>query len=75
MKIILFGQLVDITGTRNLEVGELADTDSLRQHLIREFPALNNLKFAIAVNKTIVRENTVLTESATVALMPPFSGG
>ena len=75
MKVLLFGQLADITGTRILEVENINDTDDLRQYLKEHYPDLTNNKFAIAVNKSIVREKTILNHTSTVALMPPFSGG
>ncbi len=73
--ILLFGQLSEITGTETLTVNDLHDTDELIDHLINEFPALKEIPFAYAVDKTMVRENTPLYNNCSVALLPPFSGG
>ena len=72
--IILFGQLADITGSV-LSLDNVADTDSLVQKLNKLYPALANKKYAVAVDKQVVNKNISLTDSNTVALLPPFSGG
>ena len=58
-----------------LALENVADTNSLVKELHTLYPALADAKYAIAVNKKVVNENTVLTENSTVALLPPFSGG
>lgn len=73
-QIIIFGQLTDITGN-SLSLENVPDTYTLVQELHKRFPLLANAKYVIAVNKKMVKENTMLTEDATVALLPPFSGG
>lgn len=72
--IILFGQLVDLAGTSQLQL-EAADTNSLQAQLHDRVPALAGTTYRIAVNKNIVTQNTPLPEGASVALLPPFSGG
>lgn len=74
IKVLSFGQLAEITGKERFG-WRAADTDSLRQSLGEKYPALKERKYAIAVNRQLVRQNTVLTENAEVALLPPFSGG
>lgn len=75
IKVMFFGQLVDITGKHNLEVNGVADTLALQQHMQAAFPALGHITYRIAVDKKIVTENTPLRPETTVALLPPFSGG
>jgi len=53
----------------------IADTNSLVIELHDLYPALAKAKYAIAVDKKVVNENTTLTENSIVALLPPFSGG
>ncbi len=71
--IIAFGQIAEITG-KTLKA-EAADTDSLNAWLIQNFPALENRKFAVAVNKKVVSGTVSFREDDEVALMPPYSGG
>ncbi len=75
LKIILFGQLADITGNSTLEVEDVADTHALQQKIQTCFPVLANTKYRVAVDKKMVTENTLLSNQSTVALLPPFSGG
>jgi sulfur-carrier protein len=73
--LLLFGNLVDRTGHTSLVVEGVPDTDQLMQYLHQHYPVLAAAKYAIAVDKKMIRENTRLTNGMTVALMPPFSGG
>ena len=75
MTIILFGQLTDITGSNTITVNGVADTDSLVKEVNKLFPSMVNVKYRIAVNKKIISDNTEITESSNIALLPPFSGG
>ena len=72
--IIIFGRLTDIAGS-SLSLENVTDTNTLIKELHTLYPLLVDTKYAIAVNKIVVNENTVLTEDSTVALLPPFSGG
>ena len=75
INIIIFGQIADITGTSNLSVEDVTDTNELVEHLTAAYPVLKNSKYAIAVDKKIIKENTALSTNNTIALLPPFSGG
>jgi len=74
VKIILFGKLADIAGDA-VSVDNVADTDSLVNSLNKRYPELATTKYVIAVDKQVIKENTVLNNKSTVALLPPFSGG
>ena len=75
IQIMVFGQLTDITGSGMIGVKDVTDTNSLVAALQAKYPKLADTKFAIAVDKKLIRENTVLNPASTVVLMPPFSGG
>ena len=74
IKIILFGKLSDIAGS-TVAVDNVSDTDSLVNALHKDYPALMNTRYVIAVDKQVIKENTTLNNNSTVALLPPFSGG
>ena len=74
LKIILFGKLADIAGA-SVSVDNVVDTDSLVNSLNERYPELANTKYVIAVDKQLIKENTVLNKKSMVALLPPFSGG
>lgn len=75
IKVMVFGQLVDIISQTELNFNTVKNTEELRKELNNQFPELAHMKFAIAVNKKIVNQNTVLNDKDTVALLPAFSGG
>jgi len=74
IRIILFGRLAEIAGN-SVSIDDVVDTDSLVNALNKDYPALNNTKYVIAVDKQVIKENTVLNKKSMVALLPPFSGG
>jgi len=74
INIMPFGQIAEITGADAFQL-EAADTDQVQQALYERFPALEKRAYAIAVNKVIVKDNTMLSSGSVVALLPPFSGG
>lgn len=75
INVILFGQLVDMAGASTLQLDGVADTDALQQQLHAQIPALAKASYRLAVDKKVVTGLTALPNGATVALLPPFSGG
>lgn len=75
IQIKIFGQLVEIVGSNELELQEVNDTDLVRERLISDFPKLANYSFAIAVNKRIINRNQKINIGDVLALLPPFAGG
>lgn len=73
IKIISFGRLKEILGS-DFEL-EAENSDELLNQLNEKFPSLKDSKLRIAVNQTIISENTELKNNDVVALMPPYSGG
>jgi len=73
--IILFGQLTDIAGSETITVEQVGDTDSLTVAVNQLYPAMAGIKYMIAVNKKVVKENTAINASSNLVLLPPFSGG
>ena len=73
--VLFFGQLVEITGQRQLTIPEAAGTAELKEKLSALYPALQDMVVNIAVNTVIVNEDTALEPGSTVAMLPPFSGG
>ncbi len=75
LTIQVFGQLTDIVGSSSCSVEQVKDTESLQQILFEKYPLLRQKKFMIAVNNQLVKQNTIIGGGASIALMPPFSGG
>ena len=80
IEILFFGRLGDASETLRMELPEgVNDTDGLTQWLLAENEMLaSELEKAgnrIAVNKTIISENTPLNDGDEIAYMSPLSGG
>lgn len=75
VKVLIFGQLTDIFKKYEILVGDVEDSDGLIKTLVKDYPALADSKYAIALDKKVIRENTAIPENSTIALLPPFSGG
>ena len=73
--ILVFGQLVEVIGKPRIVMNDVMDTDALVAALNKLYPALTNSKYVMAVDKEVVSGNTSLQPNATVAFLPPFSGG
>jgi molybdopterin synthase sulfur carrier subunit len=67
--------ITEITGKSSLVVDGVSSTEDLRAKLEESYPRLKTINYAIAVNKKIVTGHTPFDENATIALLPPFSGG
>jgi molybdopterin synthase sulfur carrier subunit len=74
LRVILFGKLADIAGN-SVPLSDVSDTDNLVKMLHKNYPALADAKYIIAVDKQVIKENTILNSNSVVALLPPFSGG
>jgi len=75
IEIISFGKIAEFIANQQLAVDGVETTAHLKDFLEKEFPQLANIKYKLALNKTIIQETTELKSGDTVALMPPFSGG
>lgn len=75
MKIKLFGRLVEITGQREIEIGQVCDRAQLILVLQEDYPELVGISYAVAIDRQIVSENVALDQDMEIALLPPFSGG
>ena len=75
MKIILFGELTDIKKSSSIEIESANNVEELKNYIHQKFPPLQNFKFQIAVNSSLITENISLNNTDEIALLPPFAGG
>ncbi|MFV8829860.1 molybdopterin converting factor subunit 1 [Alkalihalobacterium sp. APHAB7] len=77
MKVLLFAQLEEIVGEREIEIkSEPITVQQLKKVLLEKYPNLRSLDSTIvAVNEEYVKNDTPLKENDVVALIPPVSGG
>ncbi len=75
INVLVFGQLVDITKKTEMQILDIKNTNELTQKLVELFPTIISINYTLALNKKSIRENTLLNDDDTVALLPAFSGG
>lgn len=77
LKLIYFGKIAEITGLseEDLTYSENLTITDLKQQLVNNYPQLANENYQIAVDKTVVVPNFVLTKDSEIAVLPPFAGG
>lgn len=75
IKILVFGKIADVTDCYELSREGISTLMELKAALERDFPALKELHYQMAVNKKIELSDIMLTDGCEVALLPPFSGG
>jgi molybdopterin synthase sulfur carrier subunit len=75
VQILFFGQLTDKTGCSSATIENPQTIGKLKSVVIQKYPDLATAKFTIALNNKIAFDKEVIAEDATIALMPPFSGG
>ncbi len=75
MTVLFFGVLAEVVGNSKIEMDPSPDTDSLRNALFQQYPALAHHAVVLAVNLARVQNNTALSPTDEVAMLPPFAGG
>ena len=75
INILIFGQLAEITRSREVIFNDINDTETLKNVLQEKYPGSSELPYLIAVDKEIVSANTILNDKSIVALLPPYAGG
>ncbi|MCG9791267.1 MoaD/ThiS family protein [Flavobacterium algicola] len=73
-----FGLIADITNKKEeklqLDGGKMS-VASLKLLMENNYPDLKKTTYSIAVNQTMVEEETFLNEQDIIAFLPPFAGG
>ncbi|MGY4385012.1 molybdopterin synthase sulfur carrier subunit [Pedobacter sp. UYP24] len=75
IEIISFGSISEFIDSQRMMLEGISDTDGLNSFLQERFPELQHIKYKLALNKELVQQNKKISDQATIAIMPPFSGG
>jgi sulfur-carrier protein len=75
IKVLFFGILADITGTRCKHYRDVKSLSDLKFKIYDDFPEVVHYNFRIFINSMINIYNTSLNNNDEVALIPPFAGG
>ncbi len=74
VRVFYFGAAQEIAGKADEEL-TAGDTASLRREILGRYPAMRNISFRMALNRTLLREDSDLKENDLIAILPPFQGG
>lgn len=74
VKVLYFGTAQEASGMAEEEF-RADDTASLRSQIISTYPAMARIPFRMALNKSMLKEESGLKESDIIAILPPFQGG
>lgn len=76
LKLLFFGVLTDVIGVSDIEfVMKSGNVEQLNKRLQKDFPALKNYTYKIAVNQEIITGEKKLKDGDEVSFLPPFAGG
>ena len=78
MKVLCFGVAKDIVGSSELSLDHKAanTVSELKKYLNEAYPKFSEYKsYMVAVNQTYATDETTISASDEVALIPPVSGG
>ena len=74
IRVLYFAAAAEAAGTTE-ELFTAADTESLRRQLTERHPALASVPFRMALNKSLLKGDTLLNANDVIAILPPFQGG
>lgn len=76
IKVRLYGLLQERANKDLIHIdGLIRNSDDLLNAIHIEYPSIKEVKYVLSINRTIVKEQTNVTPSDEIALLPPFSGG
>jgi sulfur-carrier protein len=75
VKVLFFGVLTEISGTRIKIYPDVKSIEHLKQRIADDFPEIVNYKFKISLNNEFISVDEDLKDGDEVAFLPPFAGG
>ncbi|RKL67750.1 molybdopterin converting factor subunit 1 [Salipaludibacillus neizhouensis] len=76
IKILLFAELEEKTGKRELSVSMEMTVEEIRKKLLKDYPHVTGLASAMAaVNEEFADESVKVRQGDLIAFIPPVSGG
>lgn len=77
MKVLYFVEIKEILAKQSEEIplDNTLTVEQLKINLLEQYPALKNKTYQVAVNEEFVKDDDIVRQNDTVALIPPVSGG
>ncbi|CAM1334474.1 MoaD/ThiS family protein [Tenacibaculum aestuariivivum] len=76
--VLLFGIATDLIGSASLEVTLPINctVSDFKKLLVKQEPKLESMSsFAVAINESYAKDDVIIKENSTIAIIPPVSGG
>lgn len=77
MKVLYFAEIKELVAKQSEEIAianELT-VEQFKSNLLEQYPMLKNKTYQVAVNEEFVKDDDIVQQNDTVALIPPVSGG
>jgi sulfur-carrier protein len=75
LTIKVFGKISEEIGQMEFSIENPGNVSALIEKLQAQFPQIQELKYAIAINHQLGKSSDDIPDGAEIALLPPFSGG
>jgi len=75
LTIKVFGKISEEIGQLEFSIENPGKVSALIEKLHVQFPQIQDLNYAIAINRQLAKSSEDIPDGAEVALLPPFSGG
>ncbi len=72
--VLYFGAAQKVAGNAS-EDFMAEDTLSLRRQILERHPGMCRVTFRLALNRNLLKEDSLLKENDIIAILPPFEGG
>jgi molybdopterin converting factor small subunit len=75
VKVLFFGVLAEVTGTKTKHYREVKSIGDLIHRIQDKYPEVIHYNFEISLNNEIISDDPILNDGDEVSLLPPFAGG
>lgn len=75
IKVLFYGVLADLTGTRIKTYTGVTSFGDLRLRLQDDFPEITHYNYRYCHNRVIIDGEAELADGDSISLLPPFYGG
>jgi len=70
-----FGAIADITQKKEEQFQTVDSLYELQSEIESQYPEIKTIRYSLALNQSIVKEDAELNDNDEIALLPPFAGG
>lgn len=75
VKVMFYGVLADVAGTRIKTYMGVSSFGDLRLRIYDDFPELVHYNFRFCHNSVLIIDDSIIADGDVISLLPPFYGG